>query len=218
MAKRALKEDKPSFIKKGREAVENAGTSGNGQTFLKLADGESVEIVVIGGIDEIISFDQHAFWLDEGDSPIFPCSQDKDCPGCMLNNQPRFKAIIPVMVKTESGQEGRLLVFGKKLMQDFADAEDAVGASLHGQIVRYSRKGSGMTTKYSLMPTGRSVKVPTIEEFEPKPIDNIGPTDREEIVRILTEKKLWKFSKSSGKSKVEDSWDDEKFVDIDDDE
>ncbi len=222
MAKRT-KSSGPAFIKKGREAVEQA-TEGNGQIWLKLADGDSFEIVAIGGVEEIISFDQHAFWLDEGNSPIFPCLQSDDCPGCMLKNDPRFKAIMPIMIKNDGGQQERLIIFGKAVMRALADAEDAVGDSLHGHILRYSRKGSGMTTKYAVIPTGRTAKVPTIEEFALQPIDHIGPTTREEIIDVLREAKLWKSEHDKPKraaketEPVSESWDDEEFVDIEDEE
>lgn len=216
MAKRSGKGGS-AFIKKGREVVEEATSGNNGQTFLKIGDGESFEIVPIGGIEEIISFDQHAFWLDEGNSPIFPCLQTKDCPGCMLNNDPRFKAIMPVMIKTDAGQEERLVVLGKQAMKQLSEAEEAVGASLHGHILRYSRKGNGMNTKYSMMPTGRTAKVPPIEEFSLQPIDHIGPTDRDEQIKMLREAKLWKKTEKSAPLPSSD-WDEDEFVNVEDEE
>lgn len=220
MAKRS--KGGPSFIKKGREAVDSA-MEGNGQVFLKLADGDSFEIVAIGGVDEVISFDQHAIWIDEGNSPIFPCLQSKDCPGCRIGDTPRFKAIMPILVKTDAGQEERLIIFGKAVMRALADAEDAVGASLHGHILRFSRKGSGMTTKYSVMPTGRQyAKAPSIEDFGLQPLEHIGPTEPEDIIESLRQAKKWKAEydspKRALKSAETESWDDEEFVDIEDEE
>ena len=220
------KKGKPSFIRRGREAVEKA-IANSGETFLKLKDGDSVEIAVIGGVDDIISFDQHSFWIDEGDSPIFPCLQDDTCPGCMLGDNPQFKAIITVMIKEDSGMSERLMIFGKSVLRSLVDAEDAIGESLHGKILRYSRKGSKLQTRYSLIPTGRSVKVPELNKVELNPIDYIGITDRDEIIEALRSKNLWEFDKSpKGRKKSEpdsideddSDWESEDFEDFEDEE
>lgn len=199
------------FIKKGAKALDEA-SSPPGQVFLKLQDGESTEFAVIGGLDEIISFDQHAFWLESGNSPIFPCLQTEDCPGCQLNNEPRFKAVMVVLAKTEGGTEERLIIFGKQVVTALRDANDAVG-DLNGHILRMSRKGTGLNTRYSLMPTGRTTKVPKIEEVSLNPIENIGPTTREAIVEALEQAGLW----NPTATKTEESdWDSSEFVDKDD--
>lgn len=219
-----------SFIKKGREAVDHA-SEGNGSVWLKLSDGDSHEIVAIGGVEEMISFDQHAFWLDEGNSPIFPCLQTKDCPGCKLEQEikqggARFKAVLPVLVKTDGGQEERLVIFGKAVAKQLADAEDAVGESLHGHILRLSRKGSGINTKYTVMPTGRKAKsIPTIEEFGLDPMENIGPTTPKAIIEALAEAGLWRSEYDNPKrpsrhaeTESSEDWDEDEFVDAEDEE
>ena len=188
----------PSFIKKGREGLTD---SGGGQKFLKLKDGDSAEIAPIGGVDDIISFDQHAFWLDAGNSPIFPCLQSDDCPGCMLGHGPSFKALMSVVVRGEEGPEERMIVFGKSVFKALIDAEDALG-SLNGNILKYSRKGSGMATRYTIIPTGRKADVPSLDKREFDPIDHVGLTDRDEIIKALTEAGLWP-PKAAKKAKVE---------------
>lgn len=222
MAKRSKT---PSFIRTGRKSVEEAISSG-GETFLRLKDGDSIEIAMIGGVDDIISFDQHSFWLDEGDSPIFPCQQDDECPGCMLGDGPQFKAMVTVMVKTEGGMEERLIIFGKSVLRALVDAEDAVGDSLHGKILKYSRKGTGLNTRYSVIPTGREVKVPELNDVSLKPIENLGMIDRDEIVEALRSKGLWKFDRPAKTKRRDmdeivtpdaegDDWDDAEFEDFD---
>lgn len=205
----------PGFIRSGADGLENTSRS----VYLTLKDGDSKEVASVGDVESILSFEQHVFWLDEGNSPMFPCLKSRDCPGCMLGGDTRFRAIMLVQAKGE--EEQRILALGKDLLRQVIAANEALDGQLKGAVLRISRKGSGMQTKYNAMPTARKAKVGTPELDL---LEHIGPIERDEIIELLKVPGLWPPKGLKGKPAVveeetpvtptEDAvWDDVEFED-----
>jgi hypothetical protein len=171
---------KRSVIRKGRKAIADVG-SGAGD-FVKIGDGDAVDMVSVVDMDEMLSVDQHAIWLEGGNSPMFPCI-GKDCPGCELGNQPRFRAFVPVKL-VETG-EPKVFSFGIQIARALEELDEEFGG-LAGNVFRVKRKGSGLATTYTVVALGKKRKVSEddiIEDLEEK----IGPTTRAGILALLEE-------------------------------
>ena len=193
-----------SIIRKGKDDIAPAG----GGKFIKLKDGDSVAIAPLVGLDEMISCDQHEFW-DTNPAVIFPCIQTK-CPGCEREDKPKFKAFLPVLTK-EDGV--KVFSFGIKVYRQLEDLEAELG-TIKGKQLKVRRSGTGRTTSYTVVGTGKVVKVEG-EEI-PDIITMLGPTTREDILKLMEQRGLDTSSSSEttppwdeGKSeKKSDDWED----------
>jgi hypothetical protein len=171
---------KRSVIRRGRKAISDVG-SGAGD-FVKIADGDAIDMVSIVDMEEILSVDQHAIWLEGGNSPMFPCI-GKGCPGCELGNQPRFRAFLPVKL-IESG-DSKIFSFGIQIARALEELDEEFGG-LAGNVFRVKRKGSGLATTYTVVALGKKRKVS--EDDIPEDLEEkIGPTTRKTILDLLEE-------------------------------
>lgn len=171
---------KRSVIRKGRKAIADVG-AGAGD-FVKIGDGDAVDMVSVYDMEEMLSVDQHAIWLEGGNSPMFPCI-GKNCPGCELGNQPRFRAFLPVKL-IETG-EPKIFSFGIQIARALEELDEEFGG-LSGNVFRVKRKGSGLATTYTVVALGKKRKVSeddVIDDLEEK----IGPTTRAGILSLLEE-------------------------------
>lgn len=189
----------PSFINRGVKGLDSASRP---SPYVSLKDGDTMDIVPYVGVEGIISFYQHRIWLDEGQSPIFPCLQTRDCPGCMINNKPDFRAMMPVKVK--GVDDPKIYVFGKSVFRSLAEIESAMG-TIAGAVLRIKRTGATATnTRYSVVPTGTRVSIP--EEPPINVVEYIGPTDRNEIIDLLKNANLWKVKDTESETKAGEPW------------
>lgn len=190
----------PSFIKSGSDGLNDMrGPS----VYVSIKDGESLQIAPVTELDGVISFQQHQIWLEAGNSPMLPCLQSKDCPGCAVGNNPKFRAVMIVQVQGEDNQ--KLLPMGKDLFRQIVEINDAIG-TIKGQVIRISRRGAGINTKYTAMPTNKSAKV---RPAELNAIEHIGPLDRAGAIDVLKQAGMWPPPGGSGV--VEDDWADVSF-------
>lgn len=194
----------PSFIKKGKEAVTNAG---GGQNWVKLPVGEPVKIIPLTTLDDMISFEQHSIWIDAGNSPIFPCTQEADCPGCMIGDTPRTRGLLNVLQKNEEGQNVvRVWAMGMSIMKQLVDIEESLEGdqTIVGVVLSVKRTGSQLNTKYSVVPTTSTAKSlpPTSEHHDLMKL--VGETDRDKVVEMLIEAGKWKKPKGKSAPPVED--------------
>jgi hypothetical protein len=164
------------IVRKGTKAMPSSGNS----EFLGIKPDESVTIAPLAGIEDMISIDQHVFWVDGGSSPMFPCIGE-GCPGCAMGDSPRYRASLPVLTK-EDGP--KIFSFGTQVARQLSEIASELG-NLKGAMLKVKRTGSGLKTSYTVVAVGKSVKtegvkVPDVEKA-------IGPTTREEIVKLLEE-------------------------------
>lgn len=188
----------PSFVKHGAAGLDNL----NAGKFVKLTTGTPVEFVCLTGIEppegeepsgtnSVISFNEYTMWLDdlpEGKlSPRFPAIGGAGDPGQMLGLQPRFRMMMLVMPKGE--EEEKILSATVSVFKQLVDVEQAIGESLRGHVLRLTKSGEGLKTKYRVVPTGRKVDIDGAPALNL--VDYIGPSTREEIVTMLTEAGQW---------------------------
>lgn len=169
---------KKSPIRRGADNLTKKESS-----FLQLKADEAIDIVPLQPISEMISVDQHAIWLDAGNSPIFVClyGTGEKCPGCQLDDKAKFRGFMNVWNKD---QGVRLFAFGIKLARSLAEADEALDGGLQGQVLRIKKEGSGLKTTYTLTPTGRKSK----EVIGMEAIDieqHLGPLTRDGILAAL---------------------------------
>lgn len=177
----------PSFVRVGATGLEELGGDGSSK-FLKLKPGKPIEIQPLTGVEGIVSFNQHAMWLDEGSSPIFPCFGKPWCPGEILGDKPRFRALLLCVVRDDPDTE-MILPMGMSMFKQMVQIEEAIGGSMKGHIIRITRTGESLNTKYTVMPTGRRNKV--TGEPDTNLLEHIGPTTPEEVIEMLEKANLW---------------------------
>lgn len=204
----------PSFVKKGKEAIKTGGEN----QWLKLPAGAGVNIVPLTGLDEMISFEQHSIWLDGGNSPIFPCSQTPDCPGCMIGDKPRARGLLNVMTKNAETEQWEVKVwaFGMSVMKSLAETEEATdNETIKGHIIRVKKTGSGLSTKYSIvLTTGTAKSMPADSELIDL-VPLVGDGDRDKIIASLEEAGKWTSKKKGKSAPAEDEEFDEDETDSD---
>jgi hypothetical protein len=181
MAKRKAKKEASPF-RKGRAT----GVKSRGGQFVRLADGESVVFAPMVGLEDMVSADMHEYW-DVEPAIYHPCI-GRNCPGCLVDNESRFKAYLPVLVKS-TGEPAiypftisvynQLEALEDEIMEDDADAD------LKGFVVKVSRKGSMKATRYSVLGVGSRIDLTGAEI--PDYIPQLGPTTEEDIWTLLEE-------------------------------
>lgn len=181
------------------KAIVRKGTRGFGESapgereFIALKDGEKATMASLVNMDELLSIDQHAIWLDGGNSPMFPCIGE-GCPGCERGNTPRFRAFLPVV--THPDGEPKIFAFGIKVARSLEELDSEFGG-LKGHLFTVKRKGTGLATNYTVIAVGRkaetdSVTMPNVEE-------KLGPTTRAGIMLLLQETGAIEATESSAK-------------------
>ncbi len=171
---------KKSIIRKGTVVLGESKGPGE-RDFVSLKDGDAVNLAPLVNMDELISVDQHAIWLDGGNSPMFPCIGD-GCPGCKLGNQPRFRAFLPVVVLPDN--EVKIFSFGIRVARALEELDSEFGG-LKGHVFKVKRKGVGLSTNYTVISMGKTIDVDgfAMPDVEGK----LGPITKEGINDLLME-------------------------------
>lgn len=191
----------PSFIAAGRSG--ELLTAGGGR-FLKLESGKAITIIPLSGVNPpneeeadgrncVISFMQYSIWLDEANrpeganSPMFPAIGGPHDPGRLLGLEPKFRAMMICVVQGDDQEQ--IWAFGKQVFKQLVEIEDALGESIRGKILKITKTGTGMNTKYRVVNTGKSVPVDGTPDTDL--LEWLGPTSREEIVEMLVKAEQW---------------------------
>ena len=178
-----------SPVRKGRM---KKGGSGK---FIKLGDGESVTFAFLHGTEEMLHADMHSFW-DLPGKPFFPCLGTVDCPGCVAGNNTKTYGFMGVLGKDG---EPRVWSFTPMVQAQVETLEDSLkedGEELTGFVVKLSRKGLGLKTRYSLVGTGKRIDVSDFVDFEI--LDKVGILTKEEAEA--------KLNKATGENDDTDIW------------
>ena len=188
----------PNFIKHGAAGLDQL----QGSKFLKLESGKTISIIPLTGVEPpqgevnngrncVISYNQFTMWLDNLPdgvmSPMFPAIGGAGDPGTMLGLEPRFRAMMLCLVKGE--EEERILALGISLFKQLIEIEQADGESIRGKVLKISKTGEGLKTKYRVVPT--SARVDFDGEPETNLADHLGPTTREAIIEMLVRAEVW---------------------------
>lgn len=165
-------------IRKGTDIL--GKRSGESQ-FVGLKAGDAVEMASLVDMDELLSVDQMVIWLDDGNSPMWPAIGPSD-PGHELGIKPRFRAYLPVVILDTD--EVKIYSFGIRVARTLQEMDEEFGG-LAGHTFKVKRKGMGLATNYTVIPTGKNIDV---DEYEmPDIIPQLGPTNRNDIVDLLVE-------------------------------
>lgn len=171
---------KRSVFRKGSAGLGESKEGGE-KEFISLKDGDSANLASLVNMDDLISVDQHAIWLDGGNSPMFPCIGE-GCPGEVLGNQPRFRAFLPVVSLPEN--EVRIFGFGIRVARALEELDNEF-SGLKGHVFKVKRKGSGLSTNYTIVAMGKTVDVDGF--VAPDIVSKLGPTTKEGILELLKE-------------------------------
>lgn len=188
----------PSFIRTGAAGLE----SGQASQWLKLEAGKPVEVICLTGVEppqgeapnghnSVVSFDQYTHWIEnppEGvRSPIFVATGGPYDPGHILGLDLKPKHLMLVQVVGEDDE--KILTMGPSIFKQMIDIETDLGESLAGHVVKITRTGEKMKTRYRVTATTRVFEI----EGEPSTnlIENIGVTDRGEICKMLEAAGIW---------------------------
>lgn len=158
-------------------------SGGNGEktgSWFKIRAGEVVDVVVLVESEEIIAVEQCAIWLEDGNSPVWVYTGPED-PSHDLGVDRAYRAYLPLLV------DGEVQVWGmsKTVHRTILDIADASG-ELKGLELRVKRTGSGLATRYSVVPKGKRRDVSRIEEVDV--IAMLGPITPEGVREYLTKK------------------------------
>lgn len=170
---------KVSPFRKGRPSA--SFTSGGGTPFLAPKPDEPLVFAPLVPLEGMLSAEMHEHW-DIRPAIYYPCI-GPDCPGEEVGNEPRFKGYLPIALK-----DGTVAVypFTISVYKQLEAIEDELpDKSLAGYLLKISKSGAGLRTRYTVMPLGKSVDISSFEE--PDFIDQLGPQTREEIVELLEE-------------------------------
>lgn len=186
-----------SVFRKGAEAAPSGG--GEGGKFLKVPEGESISVVPLVNLDDLVSIDQHEFW-DINPALLFPCI-GAGCPACEAGNKPKYKAFLPVLANGDSTTP-KIYAFGISVERQLETIAEEVG-EIQGLVLKIRRTGSGFNTRYSVVPTGKKVKIDGITA--PRPEDEINVLSSEEIANKISAVKLGSKAPAAKKEFVGES-------------
>ena len=179
--KMARKKKAASPFRKGRASTRK---SSGGSQFLSIKDGESETFAPLVGLADMVSAEMHEYW-DIRPAFYHPCI-GRGCPGCEVENEPRFKGYLPVAKK-----DGSVMIFPFTISvyNQLEELEDELeGGSLKGYVIKFSRRGSGMATRYTVLGLGKRIDVDDKEV--PDFISQLGPQTKEDITELLVSKGL----------------------------
>lgn len=155
--------------------------TGDGQAFLSLKDGDTIQMAPLVGLDQMVSADMHEYWNIKP-AIYHPCIGARKCPGEAVENEPRFKGYLPVLVKDQGVMIYPFTISVYKQLEQLENALDD-GETLAGFVLRVSRTGTGLATRYTVLGIGKRIDISDSEV--PDFIDRLGPQTLEEIWELL---------------------------------
>jgi len=190
MTAKRRKKTAVSPFKKGR-AEKRTGRGG----FVTVKEGDPLTFAPLVGLEDMISADMHEYW-DIKPAIYHPCI-GRNCPGCKVKNEPRFKAYLPILLK--SG-ETAVYPFTISVYNQLEALEDSLdeGESLAGFAIKVSRKGQMKATRYTVLGLGKRIDITDAEI--PDYVGKLGPQTEKEIWALLEENG---FSKTAGETDVD---------------
>lgn len=152
----------------------------NPNKWLKLEVNKSVDAVILVENDDIISCEQCAIWVEEGQSPVWVYTGADD-PSHELGVKRQYRAYLPVLVAGEVKVWG----MGKSAHIQIIDLAEALG-TIAGSEVRLKRTGAGINTKYSV--TGRGIRHDISEIDDVDVVELLGPLTPEGVRELIADK------------------------------
>jgi hypothetical protein len=187
--------------------------------FIAVKEDEPVTIVPVLPTGEIFSIDLHAFWA-VNPAVTFACIAHADdagdgCPGCNLGDKAGYRAFLPVL---DVDGDLKVFPFGISVERQLVTLEEELG-EIVGLKLRVKRTGSGLSTKYQIINTGKTVDV---EISSKKALDfvesKIEIKDKAQILRELREAGLMKGGKKVVEEESEEEEEEDEAEEITDEE
>ena len=166
-----------SPIKKGFDPRKS---STGGGAYFKIDAGEQADVVILSGADDILSCEQCAIWLDEGNSPVWVYTGGDD-PSNELGIPRSYRAYIGIL----HDGEPKVWSLSKTVHNMLLEISDA-GALEPGAMVRVKRTGMGLKTRYSIVPRGKTKDVSEVDA--PDIIESLGPITSEGVWEMMVDK------------------------------
>lgn len=192
-----------SVFKTGKNTVDVSSKSGGG--FVSIKDGDTLPIVPLLSLNEMIHAEFHEFW-DVRPAYFHPCIGE-NCPSCELtNNKPRFKGYLPV--QTKDGV--KIWAFTISIYEQLLALDEELEGGLRGYLVKFSRKGSGKNgTTYTATCVGKKIDISGVEVLEFT--QYLGPTNAEDIRKGLIRHNIVTTSEAgveeeAGEASTDDGW------------
>ena len=163
-------------LKKGYDPRKAA----SGGMYFKLDAGEQADVTILSGADEILSCEQCAIWLDEGNSPVWVYTGGDD-PSNALGLPRAYRAYVAVV----HDGEAKVWSLSKTVHNALLEISDA-GALEPGVVVRVKRTGTGLKTRYSIVPRGKTKDISGVDI--PDIIESLGPITSEGVWEMMVDK------------------------------
>lgn len=179
MAKATKTQNAYSPVKTGVDP-RNGGGSGSDIGWLKIETNQILDVVSLVDVDEIITIEQCAIWLDEGNSPVWTYTGPGD-PSHDLGVDRKYRAFLPV----KADGEVKVWSMGKTAHVQLLDIADASG-HLKGMELRLKRTGTGLGTRYSVVPRNKRVNIDDVEEVDV--VSMLGPLTVEGVQEYIAKK------------------------------
>lgn len=148
--------------------------------WMKIDPNSSVDFTCLVEVDEIVSCEQCAIWLTEGNSPVWVYLGAED-PSHDLGIAKRYRAFLPVLVEGEV----QVLPMGIQIHKQLMEIADAIG-SIKGQDFRMKRTGSGIATRYMVTNKATRKDISDIDEVDV--IAMLGPLTVDGVHQLIAER------------------------------
>lgn len=147
--------------------------------WLTIEPNSFVDAVSLVDTDDIISHDQCAIWGEVNVTWSFTGTDD---PSHELGVQKQERFYLPVLVNGEQ----KIWSMSKTLSKQIWEISESASGGLKGQVIRIKREGSGLSTRYTIIPRGKKMDVSGEDDLDV--ISHLGPLDAAGVRELLEEK------------------------------
>lgn len=168
--------------KKGGDS--GGDSNGSDVKWLKVEPNGEEDVTVLVDPIDIVSCEQVAIWLTDGNSPVW-CYTGPHDPYHDLGVKPtdkKYRAFLPVLL--DNGDQA-IWSMSKTVHGTILDIADATGR-LKGINLRIKRAGKGLNTRYSIVPLGTFTDVkrqPPVDVYE-----KLGPLTLDGVRALVADK------------------------------
>jgi len=184
MAKKAPATKAQDYIKVGQDPRNGKKVNYDGEgesAWLDLVTDQPKTVTLLCGMDDVISCEQCAIWLEEGKSPVWVYTGDDDPYNDLKLQKKRYRAYLPVLEGSDVKVWSMGIMVHTQLLQW---AED--GINLVGLNVKIRKTGKGLQTRYSVSNLATRTDVSNVEL--PNIIPLLGTLDPDEVRTMIAER------------------------------
>lgn len=182
-------------ITKGLKSNHSLPQNGGETNFLKIKNGEKLEVVFLSGLEDTYQLDQVFFRAKNGTATSWVHMGEKDPSNFLDNTQVSYRVVLPVLARKQghdSNWEGPFLWMQGRRTKDKLVAEcDLEDIDLTDRVWKVLRMGEGLDTEYAIRPSRKTpddVGLDLAEHSDFNPLENLGPFTVKELVDKLEER------------------------------